>query len=213
MPKKSTLPLIEPVRVRNYTGPRWDWKKPGWTYQIKYDGFRGLLYKDQGSCRILSKEKNDLGRWWGSFDVLCKSIAQQLNPKEVILDGEVVALDERGRPDFMALIEAKKPLAYVVFDVLWLNGMDLRPKLLTDRLEILRVVGQQQSRTLQIAEWMMRDNVEMMFQALCAHDLEGMVAKRLEDPYTKYVHWYRLLNPHYSLRERKRALFARAHKK
>jgi bifunctional non-homologous end joining protein LigD len=114
------LPQIEPVLpklVKDVPRGR------QWVYELKLDGFRGTLYVDAGRGYFLSKTKKPLLR----FDELAKAIAKELPVQDAILDGEVVVLDE-GRPQFNALMMNRAPASYVAFDLLWLDGRDLRPR-------------------------------------------------------------------------------------
>jgi bifunctional non-homologous end joining protein LigD len=72
---------------------------PEWLFEPKYDGFRGLLYLSGRACHFRSKRGNVLGR----FEPLCYWVREELVERDVILDGEVIALDEQGRQDFRLL--------------------------------------------------------------------------------------------------------------
>jgi ATP-dependent DNA ligase len=88
---------------------------------LKLDGFRGTSYVEGHRGRFLSKTKKPMRR----FDPLANAIAQELPLRDVILDREIVVMSE-ARPDFYALTMKRKPASYVAFDVLWMNGRDLR---------------------------------------------------------------------------------------
>jgi bifunctional non-homologous end joining protein LigD len=102
---------------------------PRWIYEPKFDGFRGVLYLCRGECYIRSKRNNVLRR----FGELASRVLGELEVKDAILDGEVVALDDEGRMDFRALLAGKGWLHYAAFDVMWLNGRDLRGQPLVKR--------------------------------------------------------------------------------
>ena len=114
-----------------------------------------------------------------------------------ILDGEIICVDETGRPIFLDLLRRKDP-CFVAFDLLWLNGEDLRSLPLVERKTRLKRLLRRRSNHL-IAEAM---TVEGRGKALMAaveqHDLEGIVAKRKSDPYQRRVHWWKIKNPAYS---------------
>jgi len=114
-----------------------------------------------------------------------------------ILDGEVICVDETGRPIFLDLLRHKEP-CFVAFDLLWLNGEDMRPLPLDRAQGLLKRLLRRRSNHL-IAEAM---SVEGRGQALIAgveqHDLEGIVAKRKSDPYRRGVHWWKIKNRAYS---------------
>jgi bifunctional non-homologous end joining protein LigD len=79
---------------------------------------RALCYIEQGRCRFISRNGNSLGR----FDDLCEQVASDLEVDEAILDGELIAADETGRPQFYDLLRRARRPAYVAFDLLWLDG-------------------------------------------------------------------------------------------
>ena len=93
-----------------------------WLFDFKYDGFRGLCYIERGCCRLISRNGNVLSR----FEALGDRLAALLQIDEAIIDGEVVAVDETGRPLFYDLLRRAQAPAYVAFDLLWVDGADLR---------------------------------------------------------------------------------------
>jgi bifunctional non-homologous end joining protein LigD len=96
---------------------------------LKYDGFRALCYLEQGHCRLISRNGNPMDR----FASLGESFAAALDVGSAILDGEIIAADETGRPQFHDLLRDIRAPAYVAFDVIWLNGADLRALPLSER--------------------------------------------------------------------------------
>jgi bifunctional non-homologous end joining protein LigD len=112
-----------------------------WVYEIKYDGFRALAYLDEGCCRFVSRKGNEMKR----FADLCSAIGKALKVKSAVLDGEIVALDESGMPAFYHLMRRKCHAVYYAFDLLWLEGKDLRDLPLVDRKKILRSILPQKS--------------------------------------------------------------------
>ena len=126
-----------------------------------------------------------------------------------ILDGEVICVDETGRPIFLDLLRHKEP-CFVAFDLLWLNGEDMRPLPLDRAQGLLKRLLRRRSNHL-IAEAM---SVEGRGKALIAgveqHDLEGIVAKRLSDPYGPSTKWLKIKNPDYSQAEGRGERFNRA---
>jgi bifunctional non-homologous end joining protein LigD len=125
-----SLPLVEPIVPVLYPAP---FDGPEWLFEPKYDGFRALLYLSGRECRFRSKRGNTLRR----FEQLCYWVREELTERDVILDGEVVALDPEGRQDFRLLMRGGGNLHYAVFDVLWLKGKDLRDCPLSRRKRIL----------------------------------------------------------------------------
>lgn len=107
-------PRIQPI------APTWrmdPFDDPDWLFDVKYDGFRGLCYIEPGRNRLVSRHGNTFDR----FDALADQIAAALDVHDVILDGEIIAADETGRPVFIDLLRGTRALAYVAFDLLWLG--------------------------------------------------------------------------------------------
>ena len=98
-----------------------------WIYEIKLDGYRALALRGGNETRILSRNQKDLGK---KFPAIADSIAA-LDVQDAIIDGEIVALDDKGRPSFQLLQGfdmgmARPPIPFYAFDLLRLNGRDLR---------------------------------------------------------------------------------------
>ena len=97
-----------------------------WLYELKFDGIRLLAIKDGKKVKLISRNKNDLTQRFGE---LIDSL-ESLPAKEFVIDGEVVAVDEKGRSSFQ-LLQAremenrKSPIYFYVFDLLQLNGKGL----------------------------------------------------------------------------------------
>jgi len=95
-----TLPRIQPI------APTWrktPFDDPDWLFDLKYDGFRGLCYLDRGRNRLISRNNNVMTR----FEALADQIASLLDVHDAILDGEVIAADETGRPMFATCCGAR----------------------------------------------------------------------------------------------------------
>jgi ATP-dependent DNA ligase len=126
-----------------------------------------------------------------------------------ILDGEVIAADETGRPQFYDLLRHTRAPAYVVFDVIWLNGADLRALPLAEYRRQLQSILPKRSAIISEALSVTGRGHEL-FELMCAHDLEGIVAKRLKDGYGPRVRWLKIKNPSYSQNQGWRELFDRS---
>jgi bifunctional non-homologous end joining protein LigD len=105
-------------------------------YELKYDGFRALAYVNDGHCRLVSRRGNRLRR----FDDLCRSLPKELKARSAVIDGEVVALNESGMPAFYDLLKRRSRIVYFAFDLLWLNGEDLRELPLLQRKKLLHSI-------------------------------------------------------------------------
>ena len=184
----TALPKVTPLVLKRRAAA---FDNPDWLFELKYDGFRALLEVDGAGARLLSRNRNRFKH----LDTLAAALAKRLRVKEVILDGEVICADETGRPIFLEMLRGRHPVCFVAFDLLWLNGEDLRALPLVERKARLKRLLRRRSNHL-IAEAM---SVEGRGKALMAAvDLEGIVAKRKSDPYRRGVHWWKIMNPAYS---------------
>ena len=122
-----TLPRVQPIIPTRRKGPFDD---PGWLF------VRDLDYLEQGRCHLISRNGNVLGR----LDALCDRLAAEIAVDDAILDGEVIVADETGRPQFYDLLRGTRAPAYVAFDLLWLDGTDLRSSPLSERRRGLQTI-------------------------------------------------------------------------
>jgi bifunctional non-homologous end joining protein LigD len=196
------LPRVQPIAPVRRREPFDD---PGWLFDLKYDGFRALCYLEQGRCRLISRNGSLMSR----LEHLSDQIAAALDVDDAILDGEIIAADETGRPQFYDLLRQRRAPAYVAFDLLWLNGVDLRPLPLSERRRHLQNILPKGSAIISEALSVTGRGKEL-FELMCAHDLEGIVAKRLKDGYGSRARWLKIKNPSYSQNEGRRELFDRS---
>jgi bifunctional non-homologous end joining protein LigD len=201
MPTKTAppLPRIAPIVPTARPQP---FNDPAWLFEPKYDGFRGMVYLTRHSCSIYSERGNRFSR----FEDLRRRICAELPRREVVLDGEVVAIDDEGRVSFWDLMRGRGYLAFAAFDLLWHNGRDLRHLPLTQRKKRLQRLIPATTGTLLQVPCFERDGYEL-FEAACRLDLEGIVAKRKRDAYGVRTSWYKVKNPTYTQAEGRRELF------
>jgi bifunctional non-homologous end joining protein LigD len=116
---------------------------PDWLFEIKWDGYRAIAYIENGKGRLVSRNQNDLTPRYPEL----KDLPKFVKAKTAILDGEVVALDDQGRASFSlmqqrtgfrpggrrAVANADVPVLYYAFDLLYLDGYDLRKQPLEER--------------------------------------------------------------------------------
>ena len=140
------------------------------------------------------------------FDALSDQVAAVLDVDDAIIDGEVIAADGTGRPQFYELLRVPRSVSYVAFDILWLNGTDLRALPLTERRKSLQGIVSKGSPIVSEALFVEGRGREL-FELMCANDLEGIVVKRLADPYSGRVRWLNIKNPDYSQKEGRGDLF------
>ena len=168
---------------------------PAYLFKLKLDGFRGLA--DTIAGRTLSKNGNRLRRFEGLLDAL---------PSGYVLDGEIVTLDADGRPVFNDLMFGRQEPVYVAFDVLVVDGEDVRALPLKERKALLAKIVRRYG--MQKSEPVLGDG-KAAFQAVCDLDLEGIVAKRLNDAYAPRTKWWKVLNQNYSQKAGRAELFER----
>jgi bifunctional non-homologous end joining protein LigD len=104
-----------------------------------------------------------------------------LDAGSAVLDGEIVYLDRDGRPEFTSLMRRRSPPHFYAFDILWLDGRDLRRLPLVERKQTLRRVVPAPPACLLYADHM-EGNGTGLFRAVCEMDLEGIVAKHRRRP-------------------------------
>ena len=175
-----------------------------WVYELKHDGFRALAYVNNGGCRLVSRRGNEMKR----FSDLAACIAKELKVKETILDGEIVALDGTGRPAFYDLMKRQCQAVYYAFDIIWLNGRDLRELSLLQRKKILRTVVPRKSSRIGCVSYLDRGALKL-FELVKKGDLEGLVVKRKDGKYTQQTLWYKILNPTYTQKTGRQEFFER----
>ncbi len=167
---------------------------PDWLFEIKWDGYRAVA--ETGGKQVKLYSRNGLSFAEG-YPAITEELAR-IKPK-MVLDGEVVALNEQGRPDFQALQHASSEpsaaLVYYVFDLLQLNGKDLTSLPLIERKKLLL-------RSLPAGDHVKYcDHIEgrgsEFFAAAQAQDLEGIIAKRMASTYHTGVRsksWLKIKN-------------------
>jgi bifunctional non-homologous end joining protein LigD len=189
-PDREPLPdRIEPMLAKTGPLPRDDDR---WAYEIKWDGVRAIGYFDGGRLRLASRNGRDITPRYPELRELGRALAGH----EAVLDGEVVAFDADGRPSFQRLqsrmhltsehvvrrLAQSEPVAYILFDLLWLDGHSLMALLYTERRERLLSLGLSGS-TWQTPANHVGDGAAML-EASRARGLEGILAKRLDSTYT-----------------------------
>jgi bifunctional non-homologous end joining protein LigD len=108
---------------------------PDFLFELKHDGFRALAYVSDGHCELISRRRNS----YMSFQELRDNLAK-LKVKNAIIDGELVCLDAEGRSIFNELLFRRGYPIFYAFDLLYLNGRDLRQLPLVERKERLRAL-------------------------------------------------------------------------
>lgn len=156
----------------------------GWLYEVKYDGYRMVAFIEHDAVRLVTRNGND---YTARFPAVAASLADWAAGRAMVLDGELVVTDDAGRTDFQALQgflrnPAGKHPAYVVFDLLALDGDDLRDRPLVERKELLETLAQDAPDDVRYSVHV-RGNGADSFRAACEQHLEGVVGKRADAPY------------------------------
>ncbi len=147
---------------------------PGhYLYELKYDGYRIVAFKKHNQVKLISRRGQD---WTDDFPVVAAALST-LRPQELVLDGEVVAPDERGAPSFQRLQNRQGPLVYIVFDLLYLDGADHRSKSLEERRDALTRVIEKPKPPLALSA-SVKGDVDHLLKASCASGFEGLIGKR-----------------------------------
>lgn len=152
---------------------------PEWLYEIKWDGYRCEAIKRAGAVVLLSRNHKSLA---SDHPDIVAAVAS-LPAKDLVLDGELVALGADGRPSFQALQNRRRGEAnvfYYVFDLMWLDGDDLTGVPLVERKK--RLAQLVAGSSLRLSSELPGD-VEAIVQQATKHGLEGIVAKRRDSVY------------------------------
>ena len=176
---------------------------PDYIFELKHDGFRAVVYLQARECKVISLNQRNLG-----FESLKKALAE-LPVETVILDGEIVCLDGKGVSQFNQLLSRKGEPVFYAFDLLWLDGEDLRQMPLIERKKRLaRLVRAAKCSRLLYAQHI-EQHGKGFFAEICARDLEGIVAKRKLGIYKDDAPGWKLKNPTYSQAEGRHELLTR----
>jgi bifunctional non-homologous end joining protein LigD len=151
-----------------------------WLFEVKWDGYRALAYVRGGDASLVSRNGNDLT---GRFGSVAKEVAKAVRTPDCVLDGEVCALDEQGRPSFSAMQQGKPgtPIVYEVFDVLEVDGEPLVGLPLRERRERLEALLDRRNRTIRRSDAF--EDGHSLLAAATEQGLEGIVAKRADSTY------------------------------
>jgi len=166
---------------------------PDFLFELKHDGFRALAHVWDGNCELVSRRRNA----YKSFQGLRDSFAK-LKVKDAIVDGEIVRLDSEGRSIFNELLFRRGCPIFYAFDLLYLNGRDLRQLPLIERKEKLRAVIDRSELPDVICGKYIEGRGVDFFKAVCQHNLEGVVAKRKHGTYSTVSGWLKIKNPTYT---------------
>jgi bifunctional non-homologous end joining protein LigD len=175
---------------------------PNFLYELKHDGFRALAHFWDGHCELISRRRNS----YKSFQELRDNLAK-LKVKNAVIDGEIVCLDSEGRSIFDELLFRRGYPIFYAFDLLYLNGRDLRQLPLIERKEKLRGVIEKSGLSDVICGKYIEGRGIDLFNEVCGLNLEGVVAKRKTGTYATVSGWLKIKNPNYTQSERRHEMF------
>jgi DNA ligase D-like protein (predicted ligase) len=186
MPGRRTTPLLSlPLRNAEFIEPMECApvsklpEGPDWAYELKLDGYRAVAVKNRRGVTLYSRNGKNFNKRFPQILEVLRNL-----PADTVIDGEVVALDESGRPDFHRLqhftAEASR-IRYFVFDLIILRGRDLTGLPLDERRELMKTFKLHSPR-IRLSE-QFQISADDMLAAVRKQGLEGIVAKRKDSPY------------------------------
>jgi bifunctional non-homologous end joining protein LigD len=186
---QRSMPTVIHPMLATITDKSFD--NPDWLFEIKWDGYRAVAFIDGGRVRLVSRNQNELTAQFSELG----SLPKYVKAERAILDGEIVALDEQGRPSFSLMQQrtgfqpgkrrlpgrAGVPIIYYAFDLLYLDGFDLRRVTLEQRKRLL----QERIKTGELVHFSdhFAEKGLDLFEAAKQRGLEGIVAKKRNSCY------------------------------
>jgi bifunctional non-homologous end joining protein LigD len=177
---KAKPRFIEPMKARLVDDPP---TTGDWSYELKFDGFRACAVKDGEKASLFSRNENELHT---RFPEVADAV-RKLSIDECVLDGEIVALDDKGRSSFQLLqaleMEGRKsPICFYVFDLLQLNGRSLLQLPLTARKEVLSKICENVGDPIRYSGEIGRE-AKALLKEVQRLGLEGLIGKLRESTY------------------------------
>jgi bifunctional non-homologous end joining protein LigD len=157
-----------------------------WIFEVKWDGVRAICYIENGDLRLVSRNGNSMERQYPELSIL----PHHVNAKSAILDGEIAALDDKGLPSFellqhritvadaasVAAMARNRPVVFFAFDLLYLDGYDLRGLPLAERKALLKEILKPGELVRYSDEF--AGNGQELYEAAKLQGLEGIIGKR-----------------------------------
>ena len=187
------FPKLDPLPLLRISGA---FDHPDWIFEVKFDGFRAHAYIDGDACELVSRK----GITYKRFGDLAAKLWFEAQCDNAIIDGELVCLDGQGRSRFYDLMFGRAQAYFYGFDLLWLDGQDLREWPLLERKEMLRKIVPAGASQLLYLDHIEETGVAL-YEMCCEQDLEGVVAKPKESPYrllSGKTPWLKIKNADYS---------------
>ena len=164
---------------------------PDWVFETKWDGFRSVCFLHDGRVRLVSRNQIEMTPQYPELE----NLAKQFKAKQAVIDGEIVALDEKGMPRFQLLqprvgrksglsaLRGKGQIVYYVFDLIYCDGYDLTSCTLLERKAMLEKILRP-ATFVKYAEHIEAEG-DLFFKEIEKFRLEGMIAKRADSPYVQ----------------------------
>src|SRR5215472_1533777 len=195
--QRKMPPAIEPMLA---TLTSRAFSDPNWAFEIKWDGVRALAWLEHGALTLRSRNNVDITKRYPEL----ASLPRQCGAGQAILDGEIVAFDDRGLSNFERLQErmhvrapgetqvAQTPVTYCAFDLLYCDGYDLRGAPLVERKQLLRTLLYS-STSVRYSDHQIEQGKEL-YELARQHGLEGILAKRADSSYSsgRSLSWLKL---------------------
>jgi bifunctional non-homologous end joining protein LigD len=175
---------------------------PAWVFELKYDGYRVLAERDQGKARLVYRKGSDAT---AIYPEIARAF-EELPLADLVIDGEVVVLDETGRPSFQRLQRRAQqrrgpdvqrsarelPATLCAFDLVAFEGFDLRPLPLVERKRLLQKLLPRGSALRYVDH--IAEHGQAFYDEVGRLELEGLIAKRADSPYQpgRSPHWLKL---------------------
>jgi bifunctional non-homologous end joining protein LigD len=186
--KRSMPTAIQPMLATAIEEP---FDSPEWLFEIKWDGYRAIAFIEDGRVRLVSRNQNDLTARYPEL----KDLSQFIQATQAIVDGEIVALDDEGRPSFSLMQQrtgfrngkhrtvarTDVPVLYYAFDLLYLDGYDLRRVNLEDRKRVLQSIVAS-GDSLRYSDHY-EEQGKALFNVAKEKGLEGILAKKRNSCY------------------------------
>jgi bifunctional non-homologous end joining protein LigD len=169
---------VEPFTPLPLERAREPFDNPAFIYENKWDGFRALAFLTRTGATLVSRNGNPFRR----FAPLATALRSVLRVRDAVIDGEVVCLDGDGRPQFRELLFSRAVPSFVAFDLLALDGRDVRRLPLLERKRLLRRVIPKR-RDMVLYSDHVTGHGRDLFAVIAGNDLEGIVAKLAAAPY------------------------------
>jgi bifunctional non-homologous end joining protein LigD len=165
---------------------------PGWIHEIKHDGYRIIARRDQGGVRLITRKGHN---FTARFPLAAAAVAA-LPARSFLIDGEAIACDDNGLAVFEMIRHHHREVELCAFDLLELNGEDLRSSAIEERKRTLARLLRRSSPGIVLNEHFNGDGA-VVYRHACALGCEGIVSKRLGSPYRsgRADCWVKVKNP------------------